>query len=173
MPSSKEKRRGQQQRRRQRQRTERRGPLPAVPRPFKDPVRWLNQSIRTLPWERAWLRGVLAEGRLYGACSIARGNGKTTWAGAIAAPACAPSGPLYVEGTAVVIIAASYSQAREAFEAALEVRDPWIKAEPDDWRQLDGQRLLIEHRPTGTKIEVRGERVTDPAWTPQGAALYL
>ena len=132
------------------------GDVPPVPRPFRDPVRWLNQSIKVFPWESRWLRAVLADGILYGSCAISRGNGKTTFAGAVAASAIAPGGPLYVEGTAVILVAASFGQAREGFEATQEILDPWIRAEPDDWRVLDGQRLLIEHRPTRTKLEVRG-----------------
>ena len=61
-----------------------------------------------------------------------------------------------MEGTAVILVAASFAQAREGFEATQEILDPWIRNDPDDWRVLDGQRLLIEHRPTKTKLEVRG-----------------
>ena len=132
------------------------GDLPPIPRPYKDPIRWLNQSIRVFPWEAKWLRAVLADDILYGALAISRGNGKTTYAGALAACALAPGAPLYVEGTAVIVVAASFGQARECYEATVEILDPWIRSAPDDWRLLDGQRLLIEYRPTRTKLEVRG-----------------
>ena len=148
--------RGRVREHRKRKRKEAQGELPALPRPFRDPVRWLNQSIRVFPWEAKWLRAVLRPEVLYGACSISRGNGKTTWAGAIAAAALVPGGPLYIAGTSVVVVAASFAQAREAYEATDEVLQPWITAAPDDWRLLDGQRLLIEHRPSKTKLEVRG-----------------
>lgn len=36
-----------------------------------------------------------------------------------------------------------------------EVLQPYVDAEPDDWRTLDSQRLLVEHRPTRTRLEVR------------------
>jgi len=121
-------------------------------------VRWLNQceALRVLPWESRWLRGVLQDGVLYGALSVSRGNGKTSWAGAIATAALVPGGPLFIAGTAVVVVAASFGQAREAYEATREALQPWVRSDPDAWRFLDSQRLLIEHRPTTTKLEVRG-----------------
>ena len=158
MPSSPPKRRAQQKDRRKLKRKEAQSDLPALPRAWKDPIRWINQSpaLTVMPWESRWLRGVLQDGILYGALSVSRGNGKTSWAGAIAAAALVPGGPLYIEGTAVVVVAASFGQAREAYEATVEVLQPWIAAAPDDWRMLDSQRLLIEHRPSKTKLEVRG-----------------
>ena len=98
--------------------------------------------------ETAWLRGVLAEDVLYGALSMARGNGKTSWVGAVGAAAVAPDGQLHVAGTVTVAVAASFGQARELYDAAAEVLEPYIEAEPDDWRLLDSQRSMIEHRPT-------------------------
>ena len=156
MPSTGPAKRQQQKTRRAAQRKDKQEDVPTLPRSYRDPVRWLNQSIKVFPWEARWLRAVLADGVLYGAASVSRGNGKTTFAGAVAASAIAPGGPLNIPGTAVILVAASFAQAREGFEATAEILDPWIRADPDDWRVLDGQRLLIEHRPTKTKLEVRG-----------------
>ena len=116
---------------------------------------WFSERFDVLPWELDWLRGVLQDGVLYGAMSMARGNGKTTWAGAIGAACVAPDGPLRVPGTVAVAVAASFGQARELFEAACEVLQPYVEAAPDDRRTLDSQRLPIEHRPTRTRLEVR------------------
>ena len=128
--------------------------LPPAPAPV-DGSAWFTERFEALPWQLEWLAGILQDDVLYGALSMARGNGKTTWAGAIAAATVAPDGPLRVAGTVAVAIAASFGQARELFEAAQEVLQPYVAAAPRQWRVLDSQRLLIEHRPSRTRLEVR------------------
>ena len=150
-------RRGDRERKREVRAAEREARQASLPAPpiSSSGLAWFEEHFDVLPWELDWLEGVLQDGILYGALSVARANGKTTWCGAIGAAAVAPDGPLRVPGTAVVAVAASFGQAREVYDAALEVLQPYVDADPDDWRLLDSQRLMIEHRPTKTRLEVR------------------
>ena len=65
----------------------RNAPLPPVPA-----LDWCSERLSVLPWQRDWLSGVLSDDVVYGAVSVARANGKSTWTGRIRAACVAPDG---------------------------------------------------------------------------------
>ena len=88
------------------------------------------------------------------ACSVARGNGKSCLAGAIAS-AYLPGAPLHMPRTEIVIVASSFQQARLVFEDLLSFVD-----DTDDrqkWRVNNTtQQALIESRETGARVRAVG-----------------
>ena len=69
----------------------RNAPLPPVP--ASD---WFSERLPVLPWQRDWLSGVLSDDVVYGAVSVARANGKSTWTGCIRTACVARDGPLSI-----------------------------------------------------------------------------
>ena len=83
--------------------------------------------------------------------TIARSNGKTTLAAALAAAGLA--GPLSVPRGQVIVVAASMGQARLTFEHTRWFLEPFVHEAPKDWRVIEhSHECRIEHRPTGAHM---------------------
>lgn len=109
-----------------------------------------GEPFRLLPWERRFLRGALAPGRLSAALSVARGNGKSTFTAGIACAAL--DGPLAVPRGEVVIVASSLAQARIGFEHALGFMGSKLR-DRGRWRSCNTQNAAyIENRSTGARV---------------------
>ena len=80
------------------------------------------ESFPVLDWEREFLKNILRPSVTNAGLSIARGNGKTTFIAALA-HACL-SGPLKQKRADIVVVAASFGQARIAFEHILAFMGP-------------------------------------------------
>lgn len=112
-------------------------------------------ALRVLPWQRRFVTGMLRPGVREAALSVARGNGKTTLAAAIAVAALV--GPLRRPRSETVIVASSFGQARIAFEHVRAFMGPALAREPRRWRVLDNtQTALIEDRDTGCRVRALG-----------------
>ena len=108
----------------------------------------VGEKIELLPWERRFLRGVLrTDGDA--ALTLARGNGKTTLAAALAHAAL--DGPL-VQPRAEVV-ASSFGQARIDFEHVLGFLSADGPLNRRRWRVQDSaQSASIEDRETGARV---------------------
>ena len=76
-----------------------------------------GEPFAVLPWQRRFVRHAFAPGVQSAALSVARGNGKTALLSGIAAATL--DGPLAVPRGETVIVAASFEQARIAFDHVL------------------------------------------------------
>ena len=127
-----------------------------------------GEPLVLLDWEQDFIRRALAPGVRQAALSVARGNGKTTIVAAIAAAAIA--GPLRQPRSEVPLVAASYQQARIAFEHCFAfIKDEffWPRA---DWRIRNSIHAAgIDHVPSGAKIRLLS---SDPKRA-HGIAPYL
>ena len=79
-----------------------------------------GEPFQIAEFQERWIRGSFAAGIHESALSIARGNGKTTLLGAIAAGTI--NGPLAQPRAQTIIVAASHGQARLVFDHALAFR---------------------------------------------------
>lgn len=111
-----------------------------------------GRPLNLLDWERRFVLRALAPGVRQAALSVARGNGKTTLVAAIAAAAIA--GPLRQPRAEVSLVAASYQQARVAFDhtlaflsEALFPRAHWTVANSH-------QSGYVIHKPTGARLRL-------------------
>lgn len=115
----------------------------------------LGEPFRCLPYQRRWLRGTFRPGVLRSGLSLARGGGKTGLASALALDSIRPAGALHRPGGETVVLAASFSQARLTFEAAL--RSLELLGEDGAYRIRDQQNLAdIQHRETKARLRVAG-----------------
>ena len=83
-----------------------------------------GQRFKLLPWERRFLRGAFAADVDTAALTIARGNGKSTFAAGILAAAVDVDGPLVQPNAEAVLVASSFEQARIAFRHVLRFLAP-------------------------------------------------
>ena len=126
--------------------------LAAAPKSFD-----LGAMPGILPFQREWLAKAFARGperRTAGidlaALSAARGCGKSTLAGWIAACAVAPQGALYEPGGAVLVVAPTTSQGREVLLAAKRFLEG-----VDDLRWRDSaSNIGVRHVPTGSECRI-------------------
>ena len=142
---------------------------PAAPEPEPEPspdlLTWCRRLVVTqgehagdpltvLPWQAEYIERVEASGGGELGLSIAGGAGKTTLLGAIAAAAVA--GPLAQKRAAVLLVAASHSQACLSFDAARAFLAPVLDADPDRWRVLRSEQVaMIQDRETGAELRAR------------------
>ena len=113
-----------------------------------------GQAFTVLPWQARFCRGACAAGIQFAALSIARGNGKTTLLAGIAAAHL--DGPLAVPRGETIIVAASFAQARIAFDHVRAFMGDKL-ADRKRWRVQDTmQTATIEDRETGAKLKVIG-----------------
>ena len=111
-----------------------------------------GQPFNVLPWQRAFIESALAPGIQQAALSVGRGNGKTTLVAALAGAFI--DGPLRQPKAEVPVVAASYAQARIAFEHVRNFLDQRLFPRAH-WRVTDSINWsLIEHRPTGARLRV-------------------
>ena len=113
-----------------------------------------GEAMKIWPWQRRFLRGAFAEGVTTAGLTIARGNGKTTLAAAIAAAGIA--GPLRRSRGLVLVVGASFRGSRILFRHVLAMLANEL-ADRETWRVNDSTASLsIEHRPTGARLECIG-----------------
>ncbi len=110
--------------------------------------RLAGQSSAVLQWQRRFVRGTFSRPG-NAALSVAKGKGKTTLVAGVAAAVLA--GPLTRARGEVVIVAASFQQARIAFEQVMAgepeaIADlwnsDWLYCQPFDRARAHQQRLL-------------------------------
>ena len=111
-----------------------------------------GQKPYILPWQEGYIRGTFREGIKRSALSIARGNGKTTLCGWLAAAVVHPDGPLRKRNARVVVAAASHEQGAIIHKQVLD-----LLPDRDDkkrWSIWDSNRLKIECKETGAALTV-------------------
>ena len=103
------------------------------------------------PFQRRFLRGALDPATDTAACSMPRGNGKSSLAAWLAARALTPGDSLCRPGTESHLIAASVGQARRTTFKLLrryfEDRDEWVIAESQN-------AAHVRHKASGTRLTV-------------------
>ena len=103
-----------------------------------------------LPFQREWLDKAFAENIDLAALSGARGLGKSTLAGWVAATAVAPQGALHAPSGAILIVAPTTSQGREVFLAAKH----FLEGVPDlRWRD-SASSVGVRHLPTASECRI-------------------
>lgn len=113
-----------------------------------------GEALDVLPWEADFVAGAFAEGVQSAALTVARGNGKSTLVGGLAAAAI--DGPLAVPRGEVVVVASSLQQSRIVYEHALAFLGDRI-ADRKRFRVLDSAQLaMVEDRSTGARVRCIG-----------------
>ena len=113
-----------------------------------------GQAFRVLPWQRWFVRGAFAPGVQSAALSVGRGNGKTALLSGIAAATI--DGPLAVSRGETVIVAASFEQARIAFEHVTAFMDAKL-SDKRRWRVWDSANMArVECLRTGARVRCIG-----------------
>ena len=119
--------------------------LAALPKDF---------SLGSMPgirsFQRSWLDAAFAEDIDLAALSAARGCGKSTLAGWIAACAVAPQGALHAPAGAVLIVAPTTSQGREVFLAAKH----FLEGVPDLRERDSSAGVGVRHVPTASECRI-------------------
>ena len=123
----------------------------------------LDESFKLLPWERRFVRRAFRPGVQTAALTVARGNGKSTLAAAIAAAAV--DGPLVQRRAEALVVASSFQQSRIIFEACRAFLDPVLIRDGvgprGRFRIQDSINVAsIEDRRTGARVRCIG---SDPA----------
>ena len=119
--------------------------LAALPKNFS-----LSSMPGILPFQRAWLDAAFADGVDLAALSAARGCGKSTLAGWVAACAVAPQGQLHEPGGAILVVAPTQSQGREVLLAARGFLEG-----VDDLRWRDSaSNIGVRHVPTNAELRI-------------------
>lgn len=117
-----------------------------------------GKHFEVLPWQEQFFQMVERKpGDL--ALSVARGNGKTATAAAIATACVHPEGPLHVRGAETLIVASSVRQAGIVYGDVLAMLFPEGRPRRNDatWRVRDSDRLRrVDHRPSLASVEVIG-----------------
>ena len=112
-----------------------------------------GEPLVVLPWQRRFIAGALQTRTA--ALSVSRGAGKTTITAALSVAALV--GPLRQPRGEVVIVAASFDQAKILFGHALAFLKPAIGADPRRWIVRDSSNVAeIEDRQTGSKLHAFG-----------------
>ena len=144
-----------------------------------------GEHFEVLRWQERFFRMVEREpGDL--ALSVAKGNGKTTTAAAIATACVHPEGPLHVRGAETVIVASGVRQAGIVYADVMAMLFPDDRPHRNDatWRVRNSSQLRrVDHRPSRASVEVIGSsprRATglrpllvladEPASWPRGSA---
>ena len=113
-----------------------------------------GEPFNVLRWQRRFLAGAFAPGVQWAGLSVARGNGKTALLSGVAAAAL--DGPLAVPRAETIIVAASFSQARIAFDHVREFLGDKL-GDRSRWRVWDtAQQAAIQNRETGARVRVIG-----------------
>ena len=112
-------------------------------------------AFPVLPWQRDFLAGLMDPETEIAALTVARGNGKSTFLAAVAAAFLI--GPAMRERADVLLVAASFRQARIIFEHALAFLAPWTAALPRQWRITDNENAArAEYLPTRARLRAVG-----------------
>ena len=117
-----------------------------------------GKPFKLLPWQRRFLKGAFdCEGNA--ALSMARANGKSTFIAAIARCCLTPDAPLHESMADNAVIAASFAQGGIIFRHLLHFLRPEMEAHKSDWLKRDSSNtMLIEHKPSGARMQVLGHR---------------
>ena len=119
--------------------------LAALPKAYT-----LRDMPGILPFQREWLSMAFAADIDLAALSAARGCGKSTLAGWIAACSIAPQGALHTPSGAVLIVAPTTSQGREVLLAARRFLEG-----VDDLRWRDSaSNIGVRHVPTNAELRI-------------------
>ena len=115
-----------------------------------------GKPMRLLNWQRRFLKGAFScEGNA--ALSMARANGKSTFAAAIARCCLTPDAPLFEPMTDNAVIAASFAQGGVIFRHLLHFLRPELEAHKRDWRIVDSaNQMILEHRPSKARMSILG-----------------
>ena len=106
-----------------------------------------------MPYQQRFVRGLLKNAEA--ALTIARANGKTTLAAALAA--CAVAGPISQPRAQTVIVASSFGQARIGFHHTMWFLRPIFEQDRRRWRVVDNSHeCRIEDRETGANLRALG-----------------
>lgn len=119
----------------------------------------VGERLHVFAWQRKFTLGAFATGIIKAACSISRGNGKTTY---VAAVVCAflDCEQLRVARGEILVIASSFDQGKVLFNHVLAfLLDKYQtdKLDKSVWRLLDSQnKAELTHRASGMKLIVLG-----------------
>lgn len=116
-----------------------------------------GERFQLLEWQSEFIGAALADGVSEAGLSVARGNGKSALAAALAAAAVA--GPLAQVRGEVVVVAASIPQGRILWEHAAAFLAPRIESDPGRW-SVSEHSASIRDRQTGARVRILG---SDPA----------
>ena len=116
-----------------------------------------GERFAVLPWERRFLRGAF-RGPGDAGLSIARGNGKSCFLAAVASAVADPVGPLHGTRREVVVVAASFEQARVIYEDVLAFLGArYDLGDRAEWRRQDSaNRATLEFRSSGARVRCIG-----------------
>ena len=114
-----------------------------------------GRPFKILPWQRAFTRQLFKKNCHVGALSLARGQGKTTWAASLATAGML--GPLAQPRAEILLAAASLRQARIQFAHVVafieKLTGEKLRENRRVWRLHDSQtESTLEHRPTGIQL---------------------
>ena len=118
--------------------------------------RYAGQPFKLLNWQKRFLRGAFSsEGSA--ALTLGRGNGKSTFASAIARCCMTPDAPLHEPMADNMIVASTFAQGGVLFRHLLHFLAPELEAHKRDWRVVDSaNQMLIEYKPTKARMAVLG-----------------
>ena len=117
-----------------------------------------GQPFAVWPWERRFILGTFSQPG-NAALSIARGNGKSAFVGALSAAVVCPTGPLHGTRREVICVASSFQQARVIFEDVLSYARGLGHdlADRELWRLQDSANMAtLEYRPSGARVRCIG-----------------
>ena len=118
--------------------------------------RYAGQSFQLHGWQRRFLSGAFGQPG-DAALSMGRGNGKTTFAAAIACAAVDVGGPLVAPMAECLLVASSFDQGLIAFRHMLHFLGPSIERHGQRFRIQDSaNRATITDRKTGAMVRVLG-----------------
>ena len=115
-----------------------------------------GQPFKLLAWQKRFLKGAFdCEGNA--ALSMARANGKSTFAAAIARCCLTPDAPLHESMADNAVIAASFAQGGVIFRHLMHFLQPEIDRRKRDWRIVDSaKQMIIEHHPSKARMQILG-----------------
>ena len=112
-----------------------------------------TNALSLLPFQRRFMARVLSPDVSRAVLCLARGNGKSTLAGYIAAESVRPSGSLFRSGNENVLLSGSLDQARYVFRAAR------VFLGEAGYRYEDNkQSIKVVHESSGTRLIVKSSR---------------
>ena len=115
-----------------------------------------GQSFKLHGWQRRFLSGAFGQPG-DAALSMGRGNGKTTFAAAIACAAVDVGGPLVAPMAECLLVASSFDQGLIAFRHMLHFLAPTLERHGRRFRIQDSaNRATITDRKTGAMVRVLG-----------------
>ena len=123
--------------------------------------RTAGHPFKLHPWEKRYIKGTFSRPG-DSSLSVGRGNGKSTLVGALGCAAVDVDGPLVSPGAEVIVIAASFSQGKEAiFAHCLKFLEPsfeeWGCTTSGRFRvQNSDNRASIRDRESGARLRVVG-----------------